>query len=222
LLIDSWLINKKREHEMNRLITDIKKVKETEISTQISRKIQSFLLLQHASPNILFQELCYCILTANCPASRCLKIQEHLSEDFLLASTETLSKKLKQHGYRFPHIRAEYITTSRKHLENIPDALRTTEGQQRRLWLTHTIKGIGYKEASHFLRNIGYLHYAIIDTHIMKLLKTYDIIPPTKTMTTNTYLYLEKQLQYIAQLEQMTLGELDLYLWYMETGAILK
>ena len=207
---------------MNQLITDIKKVKESDISQQISKKIQTFLFLKHAPPNTIFQELCYCILTANCPAIRCMMIQELLSEDFLSASTDTLSRKLKQYGYRFPHIRAEYITASRKHLEKIPQALRTRNRQQRRLWLIHSIKGLGYKEASHFLRNIGYLDYAIIDIHIIHLLKKYDIIPPTKTITANTYLYLEKQLQCIAQSEKLRLGELDLYLWYMQTGAILK
>jgi len=207
---------------MNQLITDIKKVKGSDISQQISQKIQTFLALNHASPNTIFKELCYCILTANCPASRCMMIQELLSEDFLSASTETLSRKLKQYGYRFPHIRAEYITKSREHLEMIPDALRTRKRQHRRLWLIHSIKGLGYKEASHFLRNIGYLDYSIIDIHIIHLLKKYGIIPPTKTITANTYLYLEQQLQCIAHSEQLSLGELDLYLWYMETGAILK
>lgn len=207
---------------MNQLITDIKKVKGSDISQQISKKIQTFLFLNQASQNTIFKELCYCILTANCPASRCMLIQELLSEDFIFASTETLSKKLKQYGYRFPNIRAEYITTSRRHLETIPEALRTRNRQQRRLWLIQSIKGLGYKEASHFLRNIGYLDYAIIDIHIIQLLKKYDIIPPTKTITATTYLYLEQQLQCIAQSEQLTLGELDLYLWYMQTGAILK
>ena len=78
------------------------------------------------------------------------------------------------------------------------------------------------KEASHFLRNIGYLNYAIIDFHIIDLLVNQNIIERPKTLTNNRYIEIEKTLKEISKKLDLTLGELDLYLWYLETGTILK
>ena len=43
-----------------------------------------------------------------------------------------------------------------------------------------------------------------------------------KTMTKNKYHEIEKVLEKIASKTNLTQGELDLYLWYLETGKILK
>ena len=84
------------------------------------------------------------------------------------------------------------------------------------------IKGLGYKESSHFLRNIGYDDYAIIDSHILDLLKRNNLVTPPKTLTRKKYLEIEAILRAIATRTDLTLAELDMYLWYMETGKILK
>ncbi|MFX1600424.1 MAG: N-glycosylase, partial [Promethearchaeota archaeon] len=81
---------------------------------------------------------------------------------------------------------------------------------------------IGYKEASHFLRNIGYSNYAIIDFHIIDLLVQYNLIEKPKTLTKTKYLKIEQVLKGIANKLNLNLAELDLYLWYLETGKILK
>ena len=91
-----------------------------------------------------------------------------------------------------------------------------------REWLVKNIKGLGYKEASHFLRNIGFDDYAIIDFHIVDLLVKYNIIQKPKSLTKQKYLEIEEKLRKIAKKTNLTLAELDLYLWYMETGKILK
>jgi len=74
------------------------------------------------------------------------------------------------------------------------------------------IKGLGFKEASHFLRNIGYKNIAIIDFHIIDLLVKYKIIETPKTMTSKNYLEIEEILNKIAKKTSINLGELDLYL----------
>lgn len=211
-----------KECPMDELIHTIKTLEHTDISKQIKNKLDTFSQLKQQHPQLIFQELCYCILTANCPAKRCILLQDHLAEDFLTTSTDVLSKKLKQYGYRFPNTRAEYITTSRVHLNTLKHILDTYERDEKRHWFVKNIKGFGYKESSHFLRNIGYFDYAIVDTHIVDLLITHNVIGPAKTITNKKYLHIEKILQEIAENLQMSLGELDLYLWYMETGAILK
>lgn len=91
-----------------------------------------------------------------------------------------------------------------------------------REWLVKNIKGLGYKEASHFLRNIGFKNFAIIDFHIINLLVKYDIIKKPRTLTKIKYLEIETILRNIAKNLGVSLAELDLYLWYLETKKILK
>ena len=79
-----------------------------------------------------------------------------------------------------------------------------------------------YKEGSHFLRNIGCDYYAIIDFHILDLLERYHLITKPKSLTATKYREIEQVLQTIATQTQLTLAELDLYLFYLETGKILK
>ena len=88
--------------------------------------------------------------------------------------------------------------------------------------LIRNVKGIGPKEASHFLRNIGYSGFAILDFHIINILARYGLIEKPKTLTKRRYLEIEELLRSIAAKTDLSLAELDLYLWYMETGKILK
>ena len=76
------------------------------------------------------------------------------------------------------------------------------KGEERREWLVKNIKGLGFKEASHFLRNIGFDDYAIIDSHILDLLERYKFIKPPKTLTRKKYMEIEKILQTIATTNQ--------------------
>lgn len=78
------------------------------------------------------------------------------------------------------------------------------------------------KESSHFLRNIGYFDVAIIDKHIINLLVSEELIEKPKTISVKKYLDIEKLLRELAYKTELTLGELDLYLWSEETGKILK
>ena len=96
------------------------------------------------------------------------------------------------------------------------------EENQLRNWIIKNIKGLGYKEASHFLRNIGYTNYAIVDFHIVDLLARYNLINKPKSITKMIYLKIEELLKKISNKLGINLAGLDLYLWYLETGKILK
>jgi len=96
------------------------------------------------------------------------------------------------------------------------------DGNALREWIVENVKGLGYKEASHFLRNVGFDDYAIIDFHIVDLLVDYKLIEKPKTITKRKYMAIESLLKKLARKTNLTLAELDLYLWYMETGKILK
>ena len=204
------------------LVQHIERLKNSNVRTRITNRILEFHAIPKHSPDILFEELCYCILTANFSAKRGAQIHDQLKACFHSEPKEILEHKLRTCGYRFPAIRSGFIEAAAAQKPILTTIVSTLQGEERRTWLVQHIKGLGYKEASHFLRNIGCDDYAIIDSHIMDLLARYDIITPPKTLTKNRYLAIETTLRDIATKTQLTLAELDLYLWYMETGNILK
>ena len=48
------------------------------------------------------------------------------------------------------------------------------------------------------------------------------LIKKPKTLTKNKYIEIEDKLKELADKSNLTLGELDLYLWFLETKKILK
>ncbi len=189
----------------------------------VDKRIKEFRELKEKDSREMFKELCFCILTANFNAKRSIEIQKRLGNEFLNALEEELADSLKKCGHRYPRIRARYIVEARKFRDSIKEILSSFEnGDHKREWLVKNIKGIGYKEASHFLRNIGCLDFAIIDFHIIDLLEKEGLIGRPKSLTKKRYLALESLLKDIARKIGIPVGELDLYLWYIETGKILK
>ena len=96
---------------------------------------------------------------------------------------------------------------------------------ERRDWLVREkgIKGLGYKEASHYLRNIGFSGYAILDKHVLNCLAELKIIDDPKPPNTRSrYLKVEEKLKQLTVMTQIDFDELDLVLWSMKTGVILK
>ncbi len=85
------------------------------------------------------------------------------------------------------------------------------------------VRGIGYKEASHFLRNVGYRGYAILDKHVLTRLAEFEVIEsPKPPSTKNGYLVIEQKVKTFSASIGIDFDELDLLLWYTKTGEILK
>lgn len=208
---------------MKELIKSIESLKNSDISNIIDERINQFSSVYSSSINEIFKELCFCIMTANCGAKKCIEVQERINDGFLSYSEDELQNKFKEFGYRFPNIRAKYIREARDHLLDLECKLNSSDDEiGLRDWIVKDIKGLGYKEASHFLRNIGYRNLAIIDFHIIDLLVKHNIIEKPKTLTKKKYLEIEQILKKLGQLLNLDLGRLDLYLWYLETSEILK
>ncbi len=207
---------------MEKLITKIQTLKKSNIENNVQQRINEFKSVNKKSNDELFKEMCFCLVTANYNAEKSIKIQNEIDKCFLTDSKEDLSNKLKNLGHRFPNARAEYICESLKYKENLKEIVKFHDKKALREWFVNNIKGLGYKEASHFLRNIGFEDYAIIDFHIINILVKYNIIKKPNSLTKKKYLDIEDLLKKIAKKTDLTLGELDLYLWYMETGKILK
>ena len=168
---------------MEKLVQVIENLKKTKAKELVDIKLKEFRNLMNKPNNDFFKELCFCILTANFNAKRGMEIHKKIGNGFLTLSRDKLAKKLKQVGYRFPNVRADYIVEARKFKNELGSRIRTcSDEKELRVWLVKNIKGIGLKEASHFLRNIGYRNCAILDFHIIDLLSDYNLIKKSKTL----------------------------------------
>jgi N-glycosylase/DNA lyase len=207
---------------MNDLIKRIEILKKGEVGYLVNERIKEFKNINRNNNDEVFQEMCFCILTANFNAEKCINIQKKIGNCFLENSEIEIAKKLKKIGYRYPNKRAKYISDSFKYKDSMKDIIESYSGEELREWLVEHIKGFGYKEASHFLRNIGFDNYAIIDFHIVDILERNNLIKKPKSLSKKKYLEIEQILKNIAMRVNLSLSEIDLYLWFMETGKILK
>ena len=201
----------------------LEKLKRSEVKELVNTKMKEFKSLGKKSSDKIFNELCFCILTANFNAERCIKIQSAVGEGFCYLIEPKLIERLKQLGHRFPETRGKYIAEAQQHKDTLKRKINEFENERElREWLVENVKGIGYKEASHFLRNIGFTNSALIDFHIIDILVRHKLIERPKTLTRKKYLEIEDVLKTLAQKTNLNLAELDLYLWYLETGKVLK
>lgn len=208
---------------MERLAKDIEKLRNREIKQVIGARLQEYKEAGKKLDEDVFGELCFVILAAHYSAEGSLKIQNDVRRGFCYLPEEQLVEKLKRHGHRFPEARAKYIIEARKHIPSLKSTMEAFENEEElRVWLTKNVKGIGIKTASQFLRNIGYENLAIVDFHIIDILVRYGVIKRPKALTTKKYLEIEGTLKTLAEKLDMNLAELDLYLWYIETGKVLK
>ena len=210
---------------MKTVLDLIEKLKNDPIRDTIEQRMREFRELGRKPSNEIFKELCFCFMTANFSAAGGIRIQNALSDDFLILSESDLASRLAELGHRFPNARAEYIVLARPHANTIKETLESIGDENAmREWIVENIKGIGMKEASHFLRNIGYKNLAIIDFHIVDFLAKHGLIekPKSKSLTPKRYVEIENILREISERAELNLGELDLYLWYLETGTVLK
>jgi len=208
---------------MKELLRKIEELKKSPVKNIIDSHVRGFSETVRNRERV-FSELCFCILTANFNAERAIKIQNSIGNDFCTLDEGMLSLKLRQAGHRFPNTRANYIVNSQKYRNELLKALKSLNEYELREWLITNIKGLGMKEASHFMRNVGFKNVAIIDFHIMDLLVKEKLIHKSeaKSLSKNQYLKIEDVLRGIAGKAGLNLAELDLYLWYMETGKVLK
>lgn len=185
---------------------------------------------EKANDNKLFEELAFCICTAGASAKMGLKSVEAMRDILPNGSLKSLRKRLDG-VHRFPNARPGYIVHTREYLKRehkfkIKNLLESfNDPIERRNFFAENkdIKGIGYKESSHFLRNIGYSGYAILDKHILNTLYELKVIKSPKPPTTrDKYLYTEKKLVEFSNMLEIQMDELDLLLWSEKTGEILK
>jgi N-glycosylase/DNA lyase len=206
-----------------RNLTNDKKVKET-----VDKRIREFREVYYMDSYKWFQELVYCLLTAYSSAQmggKCL-LALYRSNFLLDGSLKDIEACLRIEGHRFASRRAKYIYDIRDLAPVIKKKIiNFKNSKEAREWLVKNVKGIGWKEASHYLRNVGYFDLAILDRHILRNMIDFnlvDIEDMKKGLTKKRYLRYEEILSEVANRLMLSLGELDLYLWYIKTGKILK
>jgi N-glycosylase/DNA lyase len=178
----------------------------------------------------IFRELAFCLFTPQSKAKSCwASIQKLDEEDLLLkGSAEQIRQKL--HCVRFHNKKAEYLVRARDlFLKNEELSLKPLlnsypDIRECREWLVKNLTGLGYKEASHFLRNIGFGEkITILDRHILRNLQLLGVIPDVPASLSRTkYLGIEEKMAECAAKIAIPLSHLDLLLWYKETGVIFK
>jgi len=199
--------------------------------SEIKARISEFESVWQNEPDErLWEEMVFCFFTGGCSARMGMRSVEAVRPLLLAGEQAELAEALRGR-HRYPNARAGYIVASRDFLQEHCNLrlreklLSFDDDLERRDWLVKEkrIKGLGYKEASHFLRNIGLKGYAILDKHVLRSLAELGIIEDaTPPATRAKYLAAEEKLKQLARRTRIDFDELDLVLWSMKTGEILK
>jgi N-glycosylase/DNA lyase len=185
---------------------------------------------KNATEEEIFAELVFCLFTPQSKAVSCWSAVNDLANKNMIfnSKSEDIAKVIGK--VRFKNNKAKYLVEARKLFTTnskikIKEKLKSFKNiYELRKWLIDNIKGIGYKEAGHFLRNIGIgKDLAILDRHILKNLKVYGAIKkiPEK-LNVKTYLETEKQMQDFAKNIGIPMSHLDMLFWCKNTGGIFK
>lgn len=198
----------------------------------------------------VWNELCFCIFSANVNYDLAKSTLNHLiknnfldplylnsKHDSMITLKNELSKSIyfpkKKDGtlrkYRYPEKRAKQIVENAEFIYQKNNGLKNMlscfeNPVKAREHLIQNIHGIGIKEASHFLRNIGYCDsLAIIDVHVLAFLTKLSLIQTNhhSTLTTKLYLHIEKILRNFAKFHNKILSILDIAIWHYMRNSIV-
>jgi N-glycosylase/DNA lyase len=200
---------------------------------EIETRLREFRAIwEEGSDEDLFAEMTFCLCAVQTAARLSDRTTHALRErGLLLGGSRKRVRDVLRGGYvRFHENKSRWIVEARRRfMEPSPTLRRDLEGRASsppalRDWLEDEVLGLGPKEASHFLRNIGLgENLAILDRHILTNLKhlgVLDALPPSLTRT--RYLEIERRLQAFCERTGIPVGHMDLLLWAKATGFVFK
>jgi len=196
----------------------------------IRTRLSEFKQVLQRSEEDVFAELCFCLLTPQSSAKTCWDAVTRLREKNLLLKGSQQDIEPVLNGVRFNDTKARYIVEARALFSKDgamlikPQITSFYNPYELREWFVENVKGLGYKEASHFLRNIGLgEEFAILDRHILRNLAQLKVIPEVPaTLTKKRYLEIEEKVRQFSKEIGIPMADLDLLLWSKETGWIFK
>ncbi|MFH1711137.1 MAG: N-glycosylase/DNA lyase [Nanoarchaeota archaeon] len=168
-----------------------------------------------------FQELLFCILTPQSNAEKCWQAVQELEKCNM---EERKVKDCLKTKTRFYKNKTKYLLEANQNWSKIKERLIEENPLELRNWLSENVKGLGLKESSHFLRNIGKSknELAILDRHILRQLEKLGVIDKETALNRKTYLEVEQKMKNFSKQVNIPLDHLDLLFWKIESGRIFK
>jgi N-glycosylase/DNA lyase len=205
----------------------------------IIERLGEFSALKNKKGERAFYELCYCILTPQSKGLVCDRIIASLAKSGVLNDPLSRRNELEAalQKTRFWRNKSKYIIKAHERFnpEVTEDALdrllnhksNFNDPRAFRTWLRKEMKGlgIGMKEASHFLRNIGHGEgLAIVDRHVLNCMVELGVIAEDKKVLRSEKEYIEQERRILnfSHRHGVPVEELDLLLWSAKTGYIFK
>lgn len=198
-----------------------------QLEFQITLRINSFRSVWEAThTEYLLLELLFCLLTPLSNAHLCWeKVLELFNSGKLYGGTvDEISAII--HPVRFKNNKAKNIKKAINLFgdSSLKNILQGNDIYTIRDKLVITIDGFGYKEASHFLRNIGIgLELAILDRHILRCLQDFHVIDTIPdALTPQRYKKIECAMQDFCKRIRIPISHLDFIFWYVKKGTLFK
>lgn len=205
------------------IFTDDDHKRFAELRPQILARLEDFC---RVPPEQRFYELCYCLCTPQSKAENANAAVTILQErDFERTGFNPVSiLRDKAHYIRFHETKALRLLKAREEWLYIASVLDSSlNDEQKREWLVENVDGMSWKEASHYLRNIGYRNLAILDRHTLKHLVRCGVFAEVPNIAGKArYLDAGEGFKKFAAHVGIPMDELDLYFWASEAGLILK
>jgi len=198
---------------------------------EIDERLLEFRQMMNESNERIFAELAFCLCTPQSKATAAWTAIISLVKNNLLykGSVEEIIPFLNV--VRFGQNKASYIIRARERF-TVDNRIQIKEFIQSfidplelREWFAENVKGLGMKESSHFIRNIGLSdnQLAILDVHILKNLKDYRVIKNIPaTLSKKEYLKIENKMKEFSKQIGIPMDELDILFWSKETGFVFK
>lgn len=184
---------------------------------------------ENADDERILEELIFCILTSAVGPKVGMKSLHAIREILKDGSEQEIFERLKG-VHKYPE-KASYVVQTMDYLQNeyglnmreLVNSFDDAEERRDFFALNKNIKGLGLTQASHFLRNIGFKGYAMLDRNVVGMLFKLGVIESDKPPTSKKrYLETEAKMKDFAAELGMGVEELDMLLWSMRRGYIPK
>ncbi|MBI2013898.1 MAG: N-glycosylase/DNA lyase [Candidatus Colwellbacteria bacterium] len=207
----------------------IEKLKKAHVAKKkvIEKRLREFRKMRGREDKAIFAELAFCLCVPQTSAKKSWAAITELanSGELYRGKKNSISNVLLKRGVRFHNNKADWITNARKNFSNIKFAIKNlSDPHELREWLVKNVKGMGYKLAGQFMRNIGvYDKHTILDVHILKNLQRFGVIHGIpKTISVKRYFEIENKFIDFSRKVGIPIAHLDLLFWSNETGEIFK